>query len=291
MNQALFDRTEGDTGNIVALEHVNLRIPDQQIATIFYVMGLGLTRDPYLMTGVSNMWINAGRSQFHLPTGAPTVLHGSISLVIPKRSALLERLFSVRPMLQNTQFDFHEHGNRIEVTCPWGNQLQCFEPSAEFGRMQLGMPSIEIDTRRGSASGIAHFYKEMLGASASTGEDIQGAYARVAVGENQNLFFREGNKERQPDDNQHIQIYIADFLGPYERLRNKNLISQEDGTYQYRFRHLVDLNNGEILNRIEHEVRSIRHPLFARPLINRNPAQSIPEYMPGHDQLIWTQAI
>ena len=32
-------------------------------------MGLGLTRDPYLMTGVGNMWINVGRSQFHLPTG------------------------------------------------------------------------------------------------------------------------------------------------------------------------------------------------------------------------------
>ena len=31
--------------------------------------GLGLTRDPYLMTSVTNMWVNVGRSQFHLPTG------------------------------------------------------------------------------------------------------------------------------------------------------------------------------------------------------------------------------
>jgi hypothetical protein len=42
----------------VALEHVNVWIPDQQIATLFYVTGLGLTRDPYLMPGLENMWIN-----------------------------------------------------------------------------------------------------------------------------------------------------------------------------------------------------------------------------------------
>ena len=46
-----YDRAAEDLGNIVALEHVNTRIPDQQLATAFYVSGLGLTRDPYLMTG------------------------------------------------------------------------------------------------------------------------------------------------------------------------------------------------------------------------------------------------
>ena len=38
-----YDRTAQDVGNIVALEHVNVRIPDQQLATLFYVVGLGLT--------------------------------------------------------------------------------------------------------------------------------------------------------------------------------------------------------------------------------------------------------
>ena len=65
-----FDRTAEDLGNIIALEHVNVTVPDQQQATIFYIAGLGLTRDPYLMTGPTNMWVNVGRSQFHLPTSA-----------------------------------------------------------------------------------------------------------------------------------------------------------------------------------------------------------------------------
>ena len=50
-----YDRSIEDIGNVVGLEHVNTRIPDQQLATLFYVGGLGLTRDPYLMTGVGNM--------------------------------------------------------------------------------------------------------------------------------------------------------------------------------------------------------------------------------------------
>ena len=31
-----FDRTTQDVGNIVALEHVNVRIPSQALATAFY---------------------------------------------------------------------------------------------------------------------------------------------------------------------------------------------------------------------------------------------------------------
>ena len=64
---------------------------DQQIATIFYMTGLGLTRDAYLMTGVENMWINVGRGQFHLPTRGQQVLRGTTALVVPDLEALLRR--------------------------------------------------------------------------------------------------------------------------------------------------------------------------------------------------------
>ena len=48
--QQKFDRAAEDLGNSIHLEHVNVRVPDQRLATLFYVTGLGLTRDPYLMT-------------------------------------------------------------------------------------------------------------------------------------------------------------------------------------------------------------------------------------------------
>src|SRR5499425_3617792 len=106
--QQTFDRAAEDLGNSIHLEHVNVQIPDQHLATLFYVAGLGLTRDPYLMVSDNNMWVNVGRSQFHLPSGDPQVLRGHTGLVIAGREALLERLAAVRERLKGTRFDFAE---------------------------------------------------------------------------------------------------------------------------------------------------------------------------------------
>ena len=83
-----FDRTAEDLGNVIGLEHINVMVPDQQLATLFYAKGLGLTRDPYLMVELDNMWMNVGRSQFHLPTRPQAqVLRGHTGLVLPDRAA------------------------------------------------------------------------------------------------------------------------------------------------------------------------------------------------------------
>src|SRR5512134_670821 len=110
-----YDRARQDLGNIVLLEHVNVCITDQRLATLFYISGLGLTRDPFLMTGVDNMWANVGRSQFHLPTGKPQRLRGITGLVLPDREALLRRLKAVQPMLADTLFSFREHNDCVEA--------------------------------------------------------------------------------------------------------------------------------------------------------------------------------
>ena len=103
-----WDRTEESLGNVVELQHVNLQVPDQLKATAFYISALGLTRDPYLMTGIDNMWANAGISQFHLPTGPAQVLRGTTGLVLPDRAQLLHRLDRARRWLEGTQYAFVE---------------------------------------------------------------------------------------------------------------------------------------------------------------------------------------
>src|SRR6266481_3722481 len=103
-----FERTEEDLGNIVALEHINVTVPDQEKATLFYINGLGLTRDPYMMTGPANMWVNVGRSQFHLPTGKAQVLRGHIGIVMADCEALPKRLTQARKYLDGTRFECHE---------------------------------------------------------------------------------------------------------------------------------------------------------------------------------------
>src|SRR5215467_16404451 len=53
---AMVEYANEDVGNIVLLEHVNVQVPDQAVATMFYIMGMGFTRDPYLNIGLGNMW-------------------------------------------------------------------------------------------------------------------------------------------------------------------------------------------------------------------------------------------
>ena len=282
-----YNRAAEDLGNVVALEHVNTTIPDQRLATLYYISGLGLTRDPYLMTGVDNMWANVGKSQFHLPTGRPQVLRGVVGLALPGREALLARLAAVKKHLEDTRFAFHEHNDYVETVSPWGNRIRCHdvehEPDRRFGRMQLGMPYVEFSVPVGTAAGIVRFYREILATPARVAEGDETLRAVVSVGPDQSLIFRESDAELPDFDGHHVQVYLADFSGPYRRLLERGLISQEDDQHQYRFIQIVDLDTGRPLFAIEHEVRSMRHPLYARPLVSRNPAQTNRHYMPGHD--------
>ena len=278
-----FNRAAEDIGNIVGLEHVNLAVADQQIATRFYVSALGLTRDPYLMTGTSNMWVNVGRSQFHLPTSKPQVLRGHVGLVLPDRKALLERLARQRKHLEGTRFDFREADTYVEATCPWGNRIRCYDEEPRFKRIQLGMIYLELEVPRGSADGIMRFYRDVMGTLAAVDERDDGHRARVAVGNGQHLLFRETDQPMPDYDGHHIQIYVGDFSGPYRRLLERKLICEESDQHQYRFKDIVDPESGKLLYTIEHEVRSMRHPLYMRPLVNRNPAQNNMNYAPGRD--------
>ena len=282
-----FDRAAEDLGNSIHLEHVNVTIPDQRPATLFYVAGLGLTRDPYLMVADTNMWVNAGRSQFHLPQAPAQVLRGHTGIVIAGREALLARLASVAKRLEGTSFAFSEHNDYVEAICPWGNRVRCYEPDpARFGRITLGIPYVEFDVPVGTTKAIASFYPAIMGMPAEL-LDGEGAVARVNAGKNQFLQFRETDRTPGEYDGHHVQIYITDFSGPYRRLMERGLVSQEDNQYQYRFRDIVDLDSGRHLFTVEHEVRSATHPMFMRPLVNRNPAETNRTYAPGHEEWAW----
>ncbi len=287
--QPRFDRTVEDLGNIVELGHVNVTVPDQKLATLFYVAGLGLTRDPYLMTSIENMWINVGRAQFHLPTRPPQVVRGTTGLVLPDLEALLRRLHNAQKHLEGTKFGFRETNDAVEATCPWGNRIRCHAPdAARFGRVTLGMPYVECYVPKGtSLHGIARFYREILSAIAGVAEEGNGAHAWVILGDGNKIIFRETERDLPPFDGHHIQITLADFSGPHKKLLERGLITEESDQHQYRFTDIVDLDTNQVLFTIEHEVRSMRHPLFARPLVNRDPTQTPRTYAPDHDAWRW----
>ena len=283
-----FDRRSEDVGNIVELGHLNLRVPDQSLAIQFYVSGLGLTRDPYLMTGIDNAWINVGASQFHLPIGAAQVLGGTVHLVMADLDALVERLTRLRSRLAGTRFAFERGADGVDVQCPWGNRIRVHAPDvARFGRVQLGLASIEIDVPAGSTPGIGRFYRDVLAAPVSRPED---GSIRIAIGLEQSLVFRESretSRALRPYDGHHIQISVADFSGVHGRLLERGLVTEESSRSQYRFEHIVDPDSGEVLATLEHEVRSMRHPLYARPLVNRNLDSTTSRFAAGDESAAW----
>jgi hypothetical protein len=282
-----FDYTNEDTSNLVLLEHVNLTVPDQHLATLFYVAGLGLTRDPYLMTGVTNMWINVGRSQIHLPRGQPQRLRGHVALVVGGRSSLLRRLREVKPMLDGTAFEWIEQADRVEVVCPWGNRYLCLDPekrsaNVPWANVDLGIAYVQFDVRPGCAAPIAAFYRDVFEASARILESGGLPQAVIAVGTRQQLVYQESAAPLEEYDGHHIQVYVADFSASHARLAELGLTYGEE-SHQYRFAEIVDAARGMPCHTLEHEVRSLRHPLYARPLVNRNPEQSIRDYVAGGD--------
>ncbi len=271
ISQPTFNRATQDIGNIVEFGHVNISVPDQQLAVVFYLMGLGLTRDPYLQVGVGNAWINVGTSQFHLPVRGVQVLRGKVGLVMTDLDALMLRLARVESMLSGTQFRFKQTDAGVEVTCPWGNRIHVHAPdTARFGSLTLGMPYVEINVAPGTTAGIGRFYRDILAAAhVDVGQDGQGAFARIPLGLQESLVFRETTRPLAAYDGHHIQITVADFSGVHRRLLERGLVTEESDASQYRFQDIVDLDTGKVLATLEHEVRSMRHPLYGRQLVNR----------------------
>ena len=252
-----------DVGNIVALEHVNLQIPDQSVATLFYIIGLGFTRDPYMNVGLTNMWVNIGAQQFHLPTGKPQVLRGHTGLVVPDLEALKQRLATLQGQLDSTQFSWSDRGEYVEARSPWGNEYRIFAPG-RFGDMRLGVPYVEFTVPHGSAPSIQRFYQQVFGAPGNVADRA----AHVEIGTGQTLVFRESDVV--PDyDGHHIAIYLANFSAPFQYLDEHNLITEGIRNHQFRFQDIVDPDTATPVFTIEHEVRSSRHPGFRRPLVNR----------------------
>jgi hypothetical protein len=236
------------------------------------------------MTGVDNMWINAGTSQFHLPSGPAQVMRGVIGLVVPDLDVVRAGLARARPALAGTAHTVADHGDSILVTCPWGNRIAVHAPGPAHGPIRLGMPYLRLDTPVGTVAGIARFYREVLHApaEASDGE------ARIAIGAGFTLRYVETPAELPPWDGNHIQISLADFSGPHAWLAARGLIAEESDQHQYRFNHVVDVDTAQPLVTIEHEVRSMRHPLYARRLVNRNAVQTNRHYATGHEDQAWS---
>ena len=148
------------------------------------------------------------------------------------------------------------------------------------------LPARNAPVSSGSAASIVRFYQTVFRAPGTVDDSAANCVGRVQIGRFQSLVFRESEPPLAAYDGHHIAIYVANFSGPYEFLQSRGLVSEGVRDHQFRFQKIIDPSSGETLFLLEHEVRSLHHPLYQRPFVNRNPAQSQRAYQHGWDALV-----
>jgi hypothetical protein len=263
--------TSPEVGALVHFEHVNLRVDDHRPAHLYFIEGLGLTRDPYRMVGVTNMWVNAGHQQFHLPIGKPTPLPGEVALAVHDLASVQRRLERIAPLLKGSAFSCRAERGTLATTTPWGHAVRVHSAARFPGNLPQSVPFVTFRVPPGTAEGIARFYRELLYCPADVAGGRGARRALVNVGPHQQLRFQETPGARVIDCTNHVAVYLARYHEVHDALHARKLVTEADAREQFRFQDIVHPESGKLLFRFEHEMRSLYHPEFHKPLVNRVP--------------------
>jgi hypothetical protein len=260
-----------EVGTIVHFEHVNLRCPDHRLAQVYFGLGLGFTRDPTRMVGVENMWINVGTQQFHLPAGPPSPFRGEVGVVVPDLDGVAKRFAECKPLFDGTLFSCIREGETLRTTTPWGHPVRVHPFGLLPGRNPQAIPYVELWVAPGAAQGIAAFYRDVIGCPAEVQAHGDAPAAWVSVGPHQAFRFVERPDGGTVPHQNHVAVYLVRYHEVYADLLERGCIMGDLRDEQFRFHHMKDPATGAVLFSFEHEMRSIYHPDFRKPLVNRVP--------------------
>jgi hypothetical protein len=160
------------------------------------------------------------------------------------------------------------------------------EIAARYGKHETdctGIEYVEFQCPRKTAAKIANFYETVLDATTSLLQDGDDTIAVIAFGNvdetgqaDQSLIFRETDEALPPYDGHHIAMYVgesgADFEQAFRNADDAGIVwinprfSDKADTLegarqfkQFRFKDVIDLETGEVVFELEHEMRSIEH--------------------------------
>lgn len=291
------DRSQ-DLGNLVHLEHLNLEVPDRELADIFYAEGLGLTRDSAMQGHPRVTWYNIGRQQFHVAIGNKSQRTPlPVKLVLPDHSSLLDRLKSTANKLDKTDFAFDQtDSGRVTVTDPWG-QVYVVQAPSDDSNLDAGIQDIPLPCAPGTAAAIGAFYEQVYKARVTYNIKGGAEYASVLAGPGTTVTFLESNKYKDAAaaigsfEGWHIAFYLADFSSVFNAVNNAGLnllhhkYSDKAPTLQdalkcsqFRMSTIVAVSDspadaavrftkGDSLYSFGHELRSMYHPRYLRSLM------------------------
>lgn len=236
-NSALLD-TSQDVGNIVHMEHINLEVPDLEVARLFYGEGLGLPQDPGSLGGqrggLNVVWYNLGRQQFHIckgPVAQPLHTGGAIGLVMPNVAEVAHRLEAVSAFLGDISVS-HLGTGMLEVRDPYGTTFIIHEKLEGFSAKR-GIAYVLLPCHVGTAPAIADFYRKVLRSEVNMTLDRK--KTEVVVGPGSKLVFVEqaalGPLSTEAVHSQfsgwHVALYLAQFSPCYGAAEAAGLVCNQ----------------------------------------------------------------
>lgn len=270
-----FGAINPEIGGIIHLDHVNFATPDHDMATIFYMNGLGLTRDPYQRADEQNMGVNVGLQQFHLPRRGERTppFHGIVGLIVPDMDGIKERfdLLSAKGTFEGTPYYWEKQDDTVLLTSPFGFRLRLHPAGSIPFLRPLGIAYVEVPVPPGTADNIAKFYNKIVRAPVEVGAIEGERTAIISAGPYQQIRFIERALDDYDTHNMHISYNATNYNELREMLAaNDSLMGIGRGEVFF-FNKIFDPDTGETIFTIQNEVRSVYHPDFMRPLVNRWP--------------------
>ncbi len=269
-----------EAGNLIHLEHVNFEVDDHDMATVFFMAGLGLTRDPYKRADETNMGVNVGLQQFHLSRrGHPTPpFAGQIGLVVPDLDGIRDRLQRLQSLgkFDATPYQMTEHGGSLSVISPFGIALNLHAVGTLPFLRPLGIAYVDVPVPPGSVDAIAAFYRQIMDCPAEVDELEGEPTAVVTVGAYQQLRYRERLCESYETHSFHVALYTTRYNALRDTLISHGSHMGDALEQTFFFNQILEPDTGAAIFKFQHEMRGLFHPDFMRPLINRWPMEAEP---------------
>lgn len=266
---------------ILHLEHFNFEGADHDIATIFFMNGLGFTRDPYRRVDETNMGVNIGMQQFHLPRrGNPTPpFYGEVGLIVPNLPLIKARLERLAEMgkFDGTPYNLAMlDDGTMRVMSPFGISLRLYSPGSIPFLRPLGLAYIDIPVEPGKTEPLEKFYRDLVDTPTTLCELAGEKSLIVTFGPYQYVRFREREIEDYELYSFHVAYYVTNYNPYRDRVIEQESLQGEGLGQVFFFDELFDPDTGDMILRFPQEVRSVYHPDFMRPLVNRWPLISEP---------------
>ncbi len=266
---------------ILHLEHFNLEGADHDLATQFFMNGLGFTRDPYRRTDETNMGINIGMQQFHLPRrGNPTPpFFGEVGLIVPDLLMIKARLDRLADLgsFDGTPYNLTVlDESTMAVMSPFGIALKLHAAGSLAFLRPLGLAYVDIPVMPGKAALLEKFYHQIIDAPTELFELEGEKTLSVTHGPYQYVRFREREIENYELYTFHLAYFVTNYNAYRDRVIEQGSMQGDGAGQVFFFDGPFDPETGAEILKFTQEVRSVYHPDFMRPLVNRWPINSEP---------------